>query len=237
MDDQVKKVHTEKEHRKRVQKRFHDEGLDHFDPVHALELLLFYSILQKDTKPIARALLDRFGSYTAVMEASEAELKAVKGIGPGAATFLNVVHAAGRYYQVQKAAEEKILDNVEKYGHYLLQRFYGARRETVYLLCLDAKCKLLSCTMVGEGDVNSANIPIRRMVEIALAANATSVVLAHNHPSGIAVPSREDVLTTRQLATALGAMDIILADHIVVADEDFVSMVQSNYYDPRNYIR
>ena len=102
---------------------------------------------------------------------------------------------------------------------------------------MDAKCKLLSCTMVGEGDVNSANIPIRRMVEIALAANATSVVLAHNHPSGIAVPSREDVLTTRQLATALGAMDIILADHIVVADEDFVSMVQSNYYDPRNYIR
>jgi DNA repair protein RadC len=85
--------------------------------------------------------------------------------------------------------------------------------------------------------VNSANIPIRRMVELALAANATSVVLAHNHPSGIAVPSREDVLTTRQLATALGAMDIILADHIVVADEDFVSMVQSNYYEPRNYIR
>ena len=230
-------MHTEKEHRQRVRERFHNEGLDHFDPVHALELLLFYAIPQKDTKPIARALLDRFGSYTAVLEAGTAELEAVEGIGPAAATFLNLVHAAGRYYQVQKAAEEKILDNVEKYGHYLLQRFYGTRRETVYLLCLDAKCKLLSCTMVGEGDVNSANIPIRRMVELALAANATSVVLAHNHPSGIAVPSREDVLTTRQLATALGAMDIILADHIVVADEDFVSMVQSNYYDPRNYIR
>ena len=107
----------------------------------------------------------------------------------------------------------------------------------MYLLCLDAKCKLLSCQMVGQGDVNSANIPIRRMVELALAANATSVVLAHNHPSGIAVPSREDVLTTRQLATALGAMDIILLDHIVAADDDFVSMVQSGYYRPGECLR
>ena len=229
-------MHSEKDHRQRVKARFHNEGLDHFDPVHALELLLFYAIPQKDTKPLARALLDRFGSYTGVMEAGAAELEAVEGIGPAAATFLNLVHAAGRYYQVQKAAEEKILDDVEKYGHYLLQRFYGTRRETVYLLCLDAKCKLLGCAMVGEGDVNSANIPIRRMVELALAANATSVVLAHNHPSGIAVPSREDVITTRQLATALGAMDIMLADHIVVADEDFVSMVQSRYFNPRDYI-
>lgn len=237
MDDQVKKVHTEKNHRQRVRDRFHKEGLENFNEVHVLELLLFYAIPQIDTKPIARELLDRFGSYTAVMEASASELETVAGIGKNAATFLNVVHAAGRYYQVQKVAGEKILDDVEKYGHYLLQRFYGKRRENVYLLCLDAKCKLLNCTWVGEGDVNSANIPIRRMVEIALAANATSVVLAHNHPSGIAVPSREDVLTTRQLATALGAMDIILADHIVVADEDFVSMVQSNYYEPRNYIR
>jgi DNA repair protein RadC len=78
---------------------------------------------------------------------------------------------------------------------------------------------------------------MRRMVEIALATNATTVVLAHNHPSGLAIPSREDVLTTRQLAAALGAMDIVLADHVVIADGDFVSMVQSGYYDPREFLR
>ena len=230
-------MHTEKEHRQRVKARFQEEGLDHFDPVHALELLLFYAIPQKDTKPAARALLDRFGSYAAVLEASREELEAVAGVGPAVATFLNLVHASGGYYQAQKAAEEKILDDVEKYGSYLLKRFYGRRRETVFLLCLDAKCKLLSCQLVGEGDVNSANIPMRRIVELALAANATSVVLAHNHPSGIAVPSREDVLTTRQLAMALGAMDMILVDHIVAADDDFVSMVQSGYYRPGEYLR
>ena len=100
------------------------------------------------------------------------------------------------------------------------------------MLCLDAKCKLLCCKEIGEGSVNSANIPIRRVVEIALAVNATTVILAHNHPSGIAVPSGEDVLTTKRLAAALDAVEICLADHIVVADDDYVSMAQSGLYRP-----
>lgn len=230
-------MHSDTGHRDRVKDRFRREGLDGFAPVHALELILFYAIPQKDTKELARTLLNHFGSYTAVLEASAAELEAVPGVGKNVATYLNLLAAAGRYYQVQKAQQETILDDVEKYGNYLLQRFYARRVETVFLLCLDAKCKVLGCQLVGEGDVNSANIPMRRMVEIALASNATTVVLAHNHPSGLAIPSREDVQTTRQLASALGAMDIVLADHIVVADGDFVSMTQSGYYDPRQYLR
>jgi len=230
-------MHSDTGHRDRVKDRFRREGLDGFAPVHALELILFYAIPQKDTKELARTLLNHFGSYTAVLEASAAELEAVPGVGKNVATYLNLLAATGRYYQVQKAQQETILDDVEKYGNYLLQRFYARRVETVFLLCLDAKCKVLGCQLVGEGDVNSANIPMRRMVEIALASNATTVVLAHNHPSGLAIPSREDVQTTRQLASALGAMDIVLADHIVVADGDFVSMTQSGYYDPRQYLR
>ena len=230
-------MHSDKGHRERVKDRFRKEGLDNFEPVHALELILFYALPQKNTKPLARALMDHFGSYTAVMEASHTELEAVPGIGPGIATYLNLFAAAGRYYQVEKSRQETILDDVGKYGDYLMRRFYGRRVETVFLLCMDAKCKVLGCQLVGEGDVNSANIPIRRMVEIALATNATSVVLAHNHPSGLAVPSREDVLTTRKLAAALGAMDITLLDHVVVADEDFVSMVQAGFFDPRAYVR
>ena len=101
--------------------------------------------------------------------------------------------------------------------------------ETVFLLCLDAKCKVLCCKEVGEGSVNSAAISVRRIVEVALASNATTVVLAHNHPSGLAIPSEEDIPTTRRVAAALNTVEIILADHIVVADDDFVSMVQSGY--------
>ena len=123
----------------------------------------------------------------------------------------------GSLYQVLEAPE------------YLVPFFFGRNVETVFLLCLDAKCKVLCCKEVGQGSVNSAGISVRKIVETALAANATTVVLAHNHPSGIAVPSSEDVQTTCRVAMALNAVEIQLADHIVVADGDYVSMVQSGY--------
>ena len=111
----------------------------------------------------------------------------------------------------------------------MVPRFFGRTRETVFLLCLDAKCKVLCCKEVGEGSVNAASISVRKIVETALATNATTVILAHNHPSGVALPSAEDVQTTRRVAAALNAVEVHLADHIVVAEGDYVSMVQSGY--------
>ena len=219
-------------HRQRLKERFRTEGLDNFDEVQVLELLLFYCIPRVDTNPLAHRLLDRFGSLAQVLEAPAAELERVQGMGSNAATFLSLTTAVGRYYLVNRSAQNTILNTTEKCGQYLCSHFYGRRNETVFLLCLDAKCKLLCCREIGEGSVNSAGIPVRRIVETALAANATSVVLAHNHPSGIAMPSAEDVFTTRRLAAALETVEVVLADHIVVADQDFVSMVQSGYYQP-----
>ena len=227
-------MHTDAGHRQRVKERFRAEGLDSFDEVHALELLLFYAVPRKDTKPLDRALLDHFGSLALVLEAPAEELEKVAGVGENVSTFLRLTTAMGRYYQVRRLAGTKILNTTEACGQYLTEHFYGRRNETVFLLCLDAKCKVLCCRKVGEGDVNSANIPIRRIVEIALSVNATSAVLAHNHPSGIAIPSREDVLTTEQIAHALSAVGIVLIDHVVVADDDYVSLAQSGMFYPKD---
>jgi len=230
-------MHTAAGHRKRVKERFRKEGLDSFEEVHVLELLLFYAIPQRDTKTLARTLLDRFGSLPLVLEATVDELLTVPGMGENTALYLKLILAAGRYYTLHRTDRPVILDSTQKCGEYLVGHFMGQRNETVYLLCLDAKCKVLCCQKVGEGDVNSANVPIRRMVEMALGVNATTVILAHNHPSGLAVPSIEDRQTTERLAGALGAMDIIMADHIIVADNDFISMAQSRCYDPRQFCR
>lgn len=224
-------------HRQRLKDRFRREGLDHFDEHQVLELLLFYCIPRKDTNPIAHALIQRFGSLSQVMEAPVEELEKVPGMGAGAATFLSLITAVGRYYLVNRTSQTEILRTIEQCGEYLVPFFYGKRNETVYLLCLDAKCKVLCCREVGEGSVNSANVSIRKIVEAALNANATTVVLAHNHPSGLALPSAEDVQTTRQVAMALDAVEVTLADHIVVADDDYVSLVQSDYYRPRDWKR
>ncbi len=219
-------------HRQRMKARFLEEGLDHFDPIQVLELLLFYCIPRQDTNPLAHALLAHFGSLSSVLEATPEELKKVPGVGDSVATFLPLVMATSRYYLVNRQRGGEILTSIDQCGKYLVPFFHGRRNETVFLLCLDAKCKVLSCKEVGEGSVNSAAVPIRRIVEMALGANATSVVLAHNHPSGLALPSPEDVQTTRRLAQALSAVEIELVDHIIVAEEDYVSMSQSGYTFP-----
>ena len=216
-------------HRERLKQRFLEEGLDNFTDIQALELLLFYAIARKDTNPIAHALLDHFGSLSQVLEASTEELQKVKGISEHAAILLQLIPQLGRYYQVDCSQRVEILTSLDACGAYLVPRFFGRNKETVFLLCLDAKCKVLCCKEIGEGSVNSASISVRKVVETALAANASSVVLAHNHPSGIALPSDEDVQTTRRIAAALSAVEIQLVDHIVVAEGDYVSMVQSGY--------
>lgn len=217
-------------HRQRLRERFLQDGLDHFDEVQALELLLFYCVPRQDTNPIAHALLQHFGSFANVLEASPGELKKVPGVGDSIASFLPLVMEAGRYYQVNRQRQQTILTSVDQCGAYLLPYFYGRKNETVFLLCLDAKCKVLCCKEVGEGSVNSASVPIRRIVQMALAVNATSVVLAHNHPSGLALPSEEDAETTYQLSRAMRAVEIELVDHIVVAEDDYVSLLQSGLY-------
>ena len=219
-------------HRQRLKDRFRREGLDNFDELYVLELLLFYCIPRKDTNPIAHRLLDQFGSLTAVLEASPEELEKVEGINTSASTFLSLITQVGRYYQVRRAEPGDILRTSDQCGNYLMPYFFGRDTETVFMLCLDAKCKVICCKKVGEGNVNSANIPIRRVVEMALSANATSVVLAHNHPSGLALPSADDVQTTLRVAAALETVEIALADHIVVCGDDFISMAQSQYFTP-----
>lgn len=216
-----------KGHRQRLKERFLREGLDNFTDVQALELALFYAIPRKDTNPIAHALLDHFGSLDQVLDAPVEELAKVPGMGEGAAVFLRLITEMGRYYLVSRGTQNKVLPTLEDCANYLIPFFHGRRVETVFLLCLDAKCKVLCCKEVGEGSVNSAGISVRKIVETALGANASAVVLSHNHPSGVAIPSGEDVQTTRRIAMALQAVDVQLVDHIVVADADYVSMVQS----------
>lgn len=226
-----------KDHRKRLRKRFREEGLDNFDPRHALELLLFFCIPRIDTAPLADALLKHFGSVKLVLEATAEELEKVPGVGENVSTLLTLIPQLARYAQVNPQEKKKpgILNKTSLYGDFLVPQFDNRRNETVILLCMDAKCKYLCHKVVGEGSVNSASIPVRRVVEIALACNASMVVLAHNHPSGLALPSGEDIQTTRQMAMALDAVEVTLVDHIVVADGDFVSMVQSGYYRPGEY--
>ena len=217
-------------HRQRLKSRFRKEGLDGFEDLYILELLLYYCVPRKDTNPIAHRLLDRFGSLSGVLDANPRELETVEEVGPNISGFLSLLKGVWRRYEIQRADTESPLCTIQQCGEHIKPYFLNRSNETVFLLCLDAKCKAIACLMVGEGSVNSASISVRKIVEMALNTNATSVILAHNHPSGLAIPSAEDIQTTRRLGRALAAVEIVLADHLIFADGEYVSLVQSGRY-------
>lgn len=219
-------------HRNRLRQRFLTEGLDRFTDVQILELLLFYCIPRRDTNELAHSLLERFGSLSQVMDAPVEELCTVPGVSENTAALLTMIPQAGRCYLRDRTVKTRILPTLDSCAQYLQPYFFGKNVETVYLLCLDAKCRLLCCRKLSEGDVNSTELPIRRVVEAALAARASSVLLAHNHPGGVAIPSHADIRATMNVAAALRAVDVQLIDHIVLCDDDYVSLMQSGYLVP-----
>jgi len=214
-------------HRARVKRRFLEHGLDNFDEHTVLELLLFYALPQRDVNPLAHTLIDRFGSLANVLDAPPEELTKVPGVGENAAALINLIPQISRRYLMSRAEFDNILDSTQKAGEFIVPRFCGERDEVVYLVCMDAKYKVLCCRLLFRGSVNSASVSVRKVMEQALAAGSSNVILAHNHTSGIALPSREDLETTDRIRDALESVDIHLVDHIIVADDDFVSLADT----------
>ena len=213
-------------HRQRVLDRFRKEGIDSFSPHNILEMVLFYSIPRMDTNEIAHRLIDRFGSVAGVFDAPESELLKVDGIGERSAAFLKMIPQLARYYMTEKA-EDKIITSSRDAGEYLLPRYIGRTTEAVMVICLDNKNKVISTQVVHEGNVNTAEISIQAIATAALGCNATSVIVAHNHPGGLSLPSNEDIKTTEVLCRTLSALNIKVLDHIIIADNDFVSLADS----------
>ncbi|MEG2222717.1 MAG: DNA repair protein RadC [Oscillospiraceae bacterium] len=216
-------------HREKKKAQFLAHGLDAFADHEALELLLFYAIPRRDTNETAHLLMERFGTLDAVFSAPIEELRQVEGLGDHAATLLKLVPQIDRRARLAAAEREDILNSTQRAGAYLLERFAGEKNEILYELCLDRKGKLIACRRLAEGSVSAVAINIRRLVENALLSGASGIILAHNHPSGVALPSQDDYSATKLAEDALRTVNIPLLDHIIVADNDFVSLADSGF--------
>lgn len=214
-------------HRDRVKNRFLTEGLDHFEPHNVLELLLFYSIPQKDTNELAHSLIERFGSLAEVFDAPYQDLIHTPGIKDHSATLIKLIPALSRRYFLEKNHADTVLSDTDKIGRFLVDQYVGVNIETVFLLLLDNKRNLIDCVKIHEGSVNSAAITTRRLVETALFKRASMAVLAHNHPSGVAIPSSDDLFTTREVARAFDLMEIKLLAHIIVAGNTYIDIMSN----------
>ena len=218
-------------HRQRLKTEFLARP-DSFPDHKLLELLLFYANPRSDTNPLAHELIDRFGSLAGVLDATPEELQKVKGVGEHAAVLFKAVKEfSGRYLTVRTQVDD-IARNSRDYYTLLRPYFFGARNEMLCLLCLDGKHKVLGIRKLGEGNVNAVNVTTRLIAEAALSLNASAVVLAHNHVSGIAFPSDDDVATTNSLAPILSTLGVALVDHLIFVDDDMVSLWDSGFYRP-----
>lgn len=218
-------IHTG--HRQRAKEEFLTRGLAGMADHKVLELLLFYAIPQGDVNPLAHRLVEYFGSLSGVFNAPYEELVKVKGVGANTATLIRLLPAAAARYLEQSAEVGGELSSSWQFHDLLMPLFLGAQNEMVYLVCMDGKNKLMTYRKLGEGIADTVAITARKVMEAALACNASRVVLAHNHVSGIAMYSPADVTTTREVARLLAQVDIELLDHYIIANDDMVSMRES----------
>lgn len=214
-------------HRERLRDRFTDYGLDNFNDLNVLELLLFYAIPRRDTNTLAHALLDHFGSLDAVFDASVHELQAVPGIGPNAAALIHLVPQIARRCAMSRTRDLTSFPNSSAAAAYLVPRLGMEKAEKALMLCLNPQKQLICCTELANGVVDSVNLNIRLVVESALKTRASSVILAHNHPSGNPSPSRDDELLTRRVREALQLVEITLDDHLIIAGQNYFSFTDS----------
>lgn len=217
-----------KGHRERLREEFMTEP-SAMHPHKLLELLLFYVNRRGDTNPIAHGLLDRLGSVSGVLDATPQELCKVDGVGPETVILLKLVKELSRRYVTDRIDAGEIVRDTHDMWEILAPHFFGAANERIGLLCMDGKGKCLGVRMIGEGSANAAQIVTRKVAEAAFSLNATCVVLAHNHPSGVAVPSQEDWITTETVDRVLHSLGVVLVDHLVLVDDDMVSMKESGF--------
>ena len=210
-------------HRERLRQRFKKAGMDAFAPHEVLELLLTYAIPRRDTKPIAYALLRRFGSFHAVLQATVEELMQVDGMGESAAILVSMMMPLFRAYR--SSAEEDIpeIKNGFQAVRYCESLFEGERYEKFYVVCLDTRMRRLNTVLISSGDVTEVRVYARLVLNALTQCNAMGAVLAHNHPSGTAQPSASDVELTNAIQILLDGVGIRLYDHVIVSGKESFS--------------
>ncbi len=220
-----------KGHRQRLKNRFLKQGLSDFEDHNVLELLLFFSIPQGDTNETAHRLLKEFKTLSNVFDADIGDIIKVSGVGEHTASLIKLIPELLSKYHNDKTKDIKLINSTKSAGEFFLPKFYGKKNEEVHVLALDDKRKIINYEKLFEGTVNASQITIRKVIQFALTANATGIIIAHNHPTGVALPSGNDVNVTKKLISALELMSIQLLDHIIVADDDFVSLADSGYFE------
>ena len=211
-------------HRNRLKKKFLEKGIDALEEYELIELLLFYSIPVKDTKPLAKELLKKYKNIKGIF--SNLNLKdfcKIQGLGENSFILFKLIKEIHSIVEKQNIFQRKTLDNLEKVIKYAKVSLGDLKEEVLKVLCLNSQNELLNEFTVEKGIANEIYIYPRKIVKIALDSNATAIILIHNHPSGKIEPSKGDIMVTNRLKNLLEPLGIVLHDHIIVSSNSYYS--------------
>ena len=221
-------------HRQRLREKFEKHEQEAFLDYELLELILTYSIPRRDVKPIAKELMNRFHTFPGVMDARPEDLEQVPGLGQNSITLLKLIRSANVRYLARTMESLPLLDSPQLFADYARMRLGDKSNEATLVFYLNTQNRLIRCDMPGSGSVDSVNIYPSEVARTALLCGAHSVVLCHNHPGGIFLPSRDDDAITFSISKALASLGIVLLDHVIVSRFGYYSYRQHEHERGRN---
>ena len=210
-------------HRERLRRRFRDAGADAVPDYELLELILFRAAPRRDTKPLAKALLARFGTFAEALNAPEELLREVPGIGEAAITELKLVRAAAVRLMRGEVLERPVLSSWSQVLDYCRASMGFETKEQFRILFLDKRNQIIADEVQQTGTADHTPVYVREVVKRALELSSTAIVLMHNHPSGDPTPSRADIEMTKQIVAAAKPLGILVHDHIIVGKQGHAS--------------
>jgi DNA repair protein RadC len=210
-------------HRRRLRERFRTAGLAGFHDYEVVELLLILGVPRKDCKPAAKAVMARFKTLPAVMEASEEALCQVPGIGPNNAIAIRLIKAVADRYLQERLIDRPVLTDSRTLFDFLYHTLRDLGRERFVAIFLDAKNRVRETATLFEGSLTASAVYPREVIQAAIEHRAAALIFAHNHPSGDPAPSAEDVALTRRLVFACRAVGVTVHEHLVVGANRYYS--------------
>ncbi len=210
-------------HRERLRDRFMRGGDKALPDYEMLELVLFNAIPRRDTKPLAKELIARFGTFAEVVSAPETRLREIKGVSARVISELKLVRAAALRLMQGQIMERKVLSSWDQVVAYCRAAMAYETREQFRILFLDKKNNLIADEMQQQGTVDHTPVYVREVVKRALELSATAIILVHNHPSGDPTPSRADIDMTKMIIDAAKPLGVVVHDHIIVGRDRVAS--------------
>ena len=211
-------------HRERMREKYLKQGINSFSEHEIVEMILYYSIARGNTNEIAHALLDEFGCIGNVFAADPQDLMNVKGVGPQSAMLIKLIREISAYCSKNDWPDKPEITSADVAGTYLTDTVGNPSDEYFYLMSLDAQNKVIAVTEIEHGVVANATVNVRKVLECAVRLHAVSVILAHNHPSGMLEPSEKDIRLTKILENALAPIGVAVIDHIILGKGGYLSM-------------